>query len=318
MPLFNNAKHIAVFDVETTGGKGEFARICSIAIVVLDINTFEYIEEYSFDSLINPNIPPEEWKLKAMKINELSPEIVADAPLFKDIVNEITSRINDSVLVSHSLGSDIPSLNKEFSRIGITMQPAETQCTLLMGREIFPNIKSGLKTIARELNVELGAHHQALDDALAAARIFIAFHFHEDKNIVHKAQNIEDYRVDAQNMGNPRKRGKSAGKIEVENIEDIATNDPQKNIDKYIKKGATICFTGHAFDNKGKKIHRDDIEKLVNSKGLKFSTASNIPNDCQLFVAGHITKSGKKISDFKERQIDWMRGEDFIRELHNS
>jgi DNA polymerase-3 subunit alpha (Gram-positive type) len=101
--------------------------------------------------------------------------MVADAPLFADIADELLEFIGGSVLVAHNSGFDMSFLNHEIGRIYEGQRLANPcLCTVKLSRNLLPDIANHkLKTVAEFYEVDLRDHHRAGPDARATAHIFI-------------------------------------------------------------------------------------------------------------------------------------------------
>ncbi len=157
-----------VFDLETTGSKAPPCRI--IEIGAYRVAGGELAGE--FHSLINPemSIPP--FITGLTRINDA---MVADAPVFADVANDLLDFIGDSVLVAHNSGFDMRFLNFEIGRVFPEMRIANPcLCTVQLSRRLVPETDNHkLKTVAEFYNIDLTNHHRASADAFATAHIFL-------------------------------------------------------------------------------------------------------------------------------------------------
>lgn len=157
-----------VFDLETTGSKAPPCRI--IEIGAYRVAGGELAGE--FHSLINPemSIPP--FITGLTRINDA---MVADAPVFADVANDLLDFIGDSVLVAHNSGFDMRFLNFEIGRVFPEMRIANPcLCTVQLSRRLVPETDNHkLKTVAEFYTIDLTNHHRASADAFATAHIFL-------------------------------------------------------------------------------------------------------------------------------------------------
>ena len=107
----------AIVDIETTGGYAAAADITEIAILIF--NGEQVIDRYS--SLVRPehSIPP---YIEAL--TGISNEMVAEAPLFKDIAGEVLSFLNGRVFVAHNVHFDYSFLQAALQKSGLTWKAA--------------------------------------------------------------------------------------------------------------------------------------------------------------------------------------------------
>ena len=145
-----------VVDVETTG-LGRIDRIVEIAIVTLDPETWETVDE--FDTLINP-----ERDVGRTDLHGISASMVEAAPTFSEIVPAIASRLHGAVLVAHNLMFDARMLQQEFDRLGVVFDPGNGFCTLRATRNKLPQA-------CDQFGILLSQHHRALADARATAEL---------------------------------------------------------------------------------------------------------------------------------------------------
>lgn len=157
-----------VFDLETTGSKAPPCRI--IEIGAYRVSNGEIAGE--FHSLINPEMPIPEFIHRLTRIDDA---MVANAPVFADVANDLLEFIGDSVLVAHNSGFDMRFLNHEISLVYPEMRLANPcLCTVQLSRRLVPETDNHkLKTVAEFYNIDLTNHHRASADAFATAHIFL-------------------------------------------------------------------------------------------------------------------------------------------------
>jgi DNA polymerase-3 subunit alpha (Gram-positive type) len=157
-----------VFDVETTASNVPQGRI--IEVGAYKVRGGRVVDE--FISLVNPEatIPP-----FISSLTRITNDMVADAPLFAEIADELLTFIGGSVLVAHNSGFDMAFLNNEISRIYEDQRLANPcLCTVKLSRRLLPDIANHkLKTVAEFYEVDLRDHHRAGPDARATACVFI-------------------------------------------------------------------------------------------------------------------------------------------------
>ena len=92
---------LAFLDVETTGLNPDWGdRVVEIAVV----RARGLSEVARFVSLVNPRrrLSPE-----AMRVNRITPSMVADAPVFADLLDQLLPLFEDVVLVCHNAPFDL-------------------------------------------------------------------------------------------------------------------------------------------------------------------------------------------------------------------
>jgi DNA polymerase-3 subunit alpha (Gram-positive type) len=179
-----------IFDLETTGFYPGKDRITEIGAV--KIKNGEIIDEFS--SFVNPEryIPE-----KVVKLTNITNDMVADAPLYKDILPKFIDFVGDSIFVAHNADFDMSFIRYFCNELGIYVKNTVLD-TLELGRILMTNLKNHkLNTIAKELGISLENHHRAVDDAMATAKIFIEFiHMLQNKNI-NNLEQLEKYSNEA-------------------------------------------------------------------------------------------------------------------------
>ena len=146
----------AVIDCETTG-IGKHDRIVEVAVVTLDPQTWELIDEY--DTLINP-----ERDVGPSSIHGITASMVEAAPIFPEVAVALSRRLHGSVLIAHNLPFDTRILGYEFKRIGANFDPGLGMCTLQATRE-------KLSAACQRYGILLNLQHSALADARATAAL---------------------------------------------------------------------------------------------------------------------------------------------------
>ncbi|HYG18029.1 MAG TPA: 3'-5' exonuclease, partial [Ohtaekwangia sp.] len=155
----------AIVDIETTGGYAANHRITEIAIYYHDgIQVTD-----SFHTLVNPgrNIP-----YYITGLTGITSEMVFSAPPFKDVADEIRSKLDGKVFVAHNAHFDYSFLKKEFEQVGIQWQ-SKKLCTVRLSRKIIPGLRSySLGSLAESLGIKITNRHRAGGDAAATVKIF--------------------------------------------------------------------------------------------------------------------------------------------------
>src|SRR5450759_799089 len=120
---------LAFVDLETTGGTATQDRITEIAIVTFDGNV-----SASWSQLVNP----ETWIPSHIEhLTGISNAMVADAPRFDEIANEVLERLDGHLFVAHNARFDYGFLKNEFKRVGIDFR-SPVLCTVKLSRKLYP------------------------------------------------------------------------------------------------------------------------------------------------------------------------------------
>jgi DNA polymerase-3 subunit epsilon len=154
----------AVVDVETTG-LGRDDRIVSAAVYQLDARG--EVQDHWY-SPVNPQRDP-----GPVWIHGLTGAMLADAPLFPEIVPDLAERLAGRVLVAHNAVFDWSMLAREFARARSTAPVEQRLCTIVLSKELrLPLANHKLESLAAHYGVVQRRAHHALDDARVLAEAF--------------------------------------------------------------------------------------------------------------------------------------------------
>jgi DNA polymerase III epsilon subunit family exonuclease len=157
----------AVVDVETTGFSPRLGdRIIEIAILrVAEDGAVE--DEWS--TLVNPlrDVGP-------TNVHGITPEDVALAPTFTEILGDVVKRLDQAVFVAHNDQFDHEFLATEFSMAGIFLPATPSLCTLRLAYRLYPGLTNHqLLTCCEAAGLAIDGGHAALEDAHATARLVL-------------------------------------------------------------------------------------------------------------------------------------------------
>ena len=158
------AQPYVVVDLETTGGNSAYHRITEIGMV--KVVSGRIVDSYQ--SLINP-----QRKIPASitRLTGISDAMVARAPLFSDVADDIATFTEDAVFVAHNVNFDYGFIKQEFLRLGESFQRPKL-CTVREMRRVYPGLSSySLANLTRHFSINMEQHHRALSDANAAAQL---------------------------------------------------------------------------------------------------------------------------------------------------
>ncbi|NUP31500.1 MAG: DEDDh family exonuclease [Streptomycetaceae bacterium] len=157
-------KGYAVVDVETTGLARD-DRIISAAVYRLDERG--EVEDHWY-TLVNPERDP-----GPVWIHGLTSDVLEGAPLFQDIAEEFSTRLEGRVLVAHNAVFDWQMIAREYARAEREAPVRQRLCTIALSKELalpLPNHK--LESLAAHFGVVQQRAHHALDDARVLAEAF--------------------------------------------------------------------------------------------------------------------------------------------------
>ena len=151
------AERIVFVDLETTGATATADRITEIGIVEVDA---EGVSEWS--CLVNP-----ETRISSFieRLTGISNAMVATAPRFADIADEVLERLQGRLFVAHNARFDYGFLKNEFRRAGRDFR-ATVLCTVKLSRRLFPqHPKHNLDALIARHGLDVTQRHRALGDA---------------------------------------------------------------------------------------------------------------------------------------------------------
>lgn len=163
-----------IIDVETTGQGNK----------ITEISIFKYdgtkiIDE--FTSLVNPEISIPVYITTLTGIDNM---MVANAPTFSEIANDILAITEDTIFVAHSVNFDYNIIRNEFKDIDIDFRRKKL-CTIRLSRKLIPGHTSySLGKICKALDIDINGRHRARGDAEATVILFEKLLHTEDSETV--------------------------------------------------------------------------------------------------------------------------------------
>lgn len=168
--MFKHIEEIefTIFDTETTGLEPEFGdRIIEIAGI-----RFKGKEKLAFyHSLVNPQMAVKE---SALKINNITDEMLKDAPEMKEVLPKFLDFIKGSYLCAYNAGFDMSFLKKESELINLAYPKDLIVIDLLkMSKRLLPGLSNyALISVAKALDIKIDVLHRAFFDAQISFEIF--------------------------------------------------------------------------------------------------------------------------------------------------
>jgi DNA polymerase-3 subunit epsilon len=152
----------AVVDIETTGGRRGGNAITEIAVV--QVRNQQVVSEWS--TLVNPqrHIPS-----NITRLTGIDNAMVANAPLFAEIADQLDQQLEGAIFVAHNVGFDYGFIKAAYESINRPFKKPKF-CTVSNSRKSFPGLKSySLGALTEHFDIDLISHHRALSDATATA-----------------------------------------------------------------------------------------------------------------------------------------------------
>lgn len=165
-----NDADFLVVDVETTGLSVERGdRVCEIGAVRLRGGAI--IE--TFGSLINPQRP---ISAGAYAVNRISPQMVADAPIFPEVAEKLWTMMKNSILVAYNAPFDLSFLTYEFKLSGYPAIQNPVADALTLARQLIPGLSTyQQQNVAAVVGIPFPVKHRALEDTMTTAQLFTIF-----------------------------------------------------------------------------------------------------------------------------------------------
>ena len=167
-PLF--ALRGIALDTETTGLDPVTARIVQVGTVPVGNNAVE--QDGAWESIVNPQIAIPE---RSTAVHGITDAMATDAPRLKGIWEPFTSRLNDRVVIGHTIGFDLAVLRAEAERHHLAWRQPRALCVRMLATIAAPDLADhSLDALAEWLGVKISHRHSALADAQAAASVFLS------------------------------------------------------------------------------------------------------------------------------------------------
>ena len=152
------APAVAFVDLETTGTTAAGDRVTEVGIVRVEDGA--RVAEWS--TLVNPEcgIPPE-----IQALTGITNAMVATAPTFRRVADEIAARIDGCLFVAHNARFDYGFLKHEFGRLRRRFS-ARVLCTVKLSRRLYPDGgRHHLDALIARHALPVSDRHRALGDA---------------------------------------------------------------------------------------------------------------------------------------------------------
>jgi DNA polymerase III epsilon subunit family exonuclease len=151
-----------VIDTETTGLSSKSERLVEYGALLLDADG---VEEGFYTVLLNPGRP---IPRQASMVHGIEDRDVRHSPRFREVASTVLSTLDNRAVVGHNVGFDVSFLRDEFSRCGVTWEPALVLDTLYASRRVLKGLKSHKLTTLRDvLDIESGEAHRVEADIRA-------------------------------------------------------------------------------------------------------------------------------------------------------
>lgn len=151
-----------VIDVETTGQGNKITEIS-----IFRYNDLTLIDE--FTTLVNPNSYIPNYITALTGIDN---SMVAEAPTFAEIADDILKITDDAVFIAHNVNFDYNVIRNEFKSVGVNFNRRKL-CTVRLSRTLLPGHRSySLGKLCADLNISIMNRHRAKGDVEATVILF--------------------------------------------------------------------------------------------------------------------------------------------------
>jgi DNA polymerase III epsilon subunit family exonuclease len=158
----------AIVDVETTG-RGPWAGNRIIEIAIVEVAGGAIVDEY--ETLVNPGqgIPR-----AITALTGITSDMVARAPWFEHVADEVYRRLEGRVFVAHNATFDWSFVSSELVAAVGDAPRMPRLCTVRMARRLVSRLRRrNLDELSRHFGIQIHARHRAYGDALATARVLL-------------------------------------------------------------------------------------------------------------------------------------------------
>jgi len=150
-------ERLAFIDLETTGANPVRDRITEIGVVAVDGDRVT-----TWNTLVNPGRPIPEF---IQQLTGIRNEMVADAPSFAEVAEELAERLQGRLFIAHNARFDYGFVKNEYQRLGQRFR-ADVLCTVRLSRRLFPQFpRHNLDSLIARHGLRAGDRHRALADA---------------------------------------------------------------------------------------------------------------------------------------------------------
>lgn len=151
---------LAIIDLETTGGNPVKDRITEIAVIRVE----DGVEVSRWQSLVRPGVP---IPALIQGFTGITDAMVADAPSFAELADEVRALLADCVFVAHNARFDYGFIKQAYAALGSDFE-APVLCTVKLSRALNPeHHRHGLDALIARHALPCDARHRAMGDTQA-------------------------------------------------------------------------------------------------------------------------------------------------------
>lgn len=170
----------AIVDIETTGSYAAANGITEISVHVFDGN--KVVERY--ETLINPRQSIPRF---IQSMTGITDDMVAGAPDFEEVAEEIHRVLHDKTFVAHNVNFDYSFIKAHLKAAGYDLN-TQKLCTVRLSRKIIPGLPSySLGKLCDSLGISIEERHRAGGDAAATVKLFRLLLEKDEKQFITKS-----------------------------------------------------------------------------------------------------------------------------------
>lgn len=155
----------AFLDIETTGGNNAHDRITEIGIRFW--RSGQVVGEWQ--TLVNPETRISPF---IQSLTGITDAMVADAPVFAEISEELESQLKDTIFVAHNARFDYGFIKGEFRRLG-RLFSTKVLCTVKLSRKLYPGFRRhNMDALIERHGLDQVQRHRAMGDVSAMLAFF--------------------------------------------------------------------------------------------------------------------------------------------------
>lgn len=153
---------VVILDLEATDGNHGQARIIEIAYL--------YFNQQEIKSVQYLVYPEESIRSFITELTGIDDEMLADAPLFSEILPAILPDLQGSLLIAHQSAFDLGLLERECALANVPFSMPHL-CSVKLSKNLYPKEKKhNLDELAKRFDIQIEGHrHRAMTDVLILA-----------------------------------------------------------------------------------------------------------------------------------------------------
>lgn len=239
--------------------------ICEIGIAIVENG--EVKESKSW--LVRP--PRNEYFSFNVMIHGIHPEDTEESPSFKEVWDEVNPYLEGKVVVAHNTAFDMYVLRDSFIENEMPFPSFAHFCSCRYSKRVIECYSYSLDSVCEKLEIEMGNHHRAGEDAEACAKVFIECIKKDGVNSF--TELLEKYRQTCGRFSDKyfrpqrsirdysNKKGIDLGAIQ---------GDPDKIDEGSYFYGKAVCFTGKCQYG----IRKDLLQMIADIGGIPMDSVT--------------------------------------------